>query len=494
MRRKLLKIILVTGSILAILLAVIGIAFLIASHLANTTRLPPELLQPSIGLVLAPPEKAHPATPVAALPQDVLEKINTLEDYLRARLARERINPAITLYLEALKHYEGEGIRKKAEDARILYIHDRVNPQQALFFREQAGFFDLMHRLTQAGTVPAPDPAEAQTIYKNTAFFKSGNLFLLNAIRILTNYALWRAEEGDYASCRQGLLDALRLVEQLPGNPGIIGLAIKNGSLMGIQEVVQTCVEKFKFPSAELRELEPALEDAERVLLSPDRPRREMFESCRLERGPVVAAMASGTWRRKEFGWFADEMPQYYWLNFHLWRGRTLRVPHVFAYAKDAVRAIHNRRHAPEALRNYDRFYRLEIESSERFINGQPDTADWSHVENYSSFIFPLDAKSAQDLHEANLSQIAGKYLLASAYMHLCRLGVAWRLDPHKTLARRNEDFRNDPFHPWRDPYNGKTLQMIETTSQTMIYSLGEDRKDQGGSEKSDDVVIHIPH
>lgn len=85
--------------------------------------------------------------------------------------------------------------------------------------------------------------------------------------------------------------------------------------------------------------------------------------------------------------------------------------------------------------------------------------------------------------------------------LNLVRAALCLLQDPRAAANAQNLNFKDDPHHPWRDPFTERPFRVIESTTQTLIYSLGPDLADQHGKPFDEalterthyDIGIRIP-
>jgi hypothetical protein len=255
---------------------------------------------------------------------------------------------------------------------------------------------------------------------------------------------------------------------------------------------LQACIENFRFPLSELKLLASDLERMDKTLYQPGRMAQAFYDDYLMKRLRIIDAMEHSTWADPEFNpdkWSKD-FTNYYDYFIPLPGLRKLVVPRLDRYLLDGLRVMYNRRHAAEALQQADRFYTQELAAVMPVAEGRSSVMAEPYMTTLTrNFIL---GRSVKEIHK-NLGDRLTQELMTYTSLRLVWLGIAWRVDPMATLARRGEDFRNNLFHPWRDPFTGKPFLVDTASTTTLIYSPGPDRQDQHGADSSDDIAIHIP-
>jgi hypothetical protein len=221
-----------------------------------------------------------------------------------------------------------------------------------------------------------------------------------------------------------------------------------------------------------------------------------------LDRTRMVWMVENTPWNSDFFGWFPDTSSYYFPID--LPGNRMVALPRLDNMAFDAYRAMRRKNCFPQLLPLSDR---LAAESFGAITHPYPEfikeqTALEARSE-YHDLLFSDYSLFAHLFRLKNYSTLQKqRFLINEARLHLIRTGLAWRLDPAKTLALRDHDPAINPYDPWRDPFTEHPLQVDTASSPTLFWSYGPDLQDQkgliaydptNGMTSAGDIIIRVP-
>ncbi|MCE5230064.1 hypothetical protein LLG95_10765 [bacterium] len=168
------------------------------------------------------------------------------------------------------------------------------------------------------------------------------------------------------------------------------------------------------------------------------------------------------SWKSSAYGYDLDtaNFYEYWWVPNP--RG-DFQVPRVHRMLATAIKAMNRRAAAPGIeARQID-----EEEQKSRIMAGWNWEVLHEHIKNNdpSQWLFTLEREYQSE-----------------AEFNLIRAALAWIKDKRSGEIARTMDLTKDYENPWRDPFIEKAFHVEETTSGTLIYSVGPDMEDQHGA------------
>lgn len=496
------KVRLVLWGFLGVLILFAMIVYLICEQAASV-KLPESLKKAPIALPSPrPPAKGAAAKPRLPMLPPSTTQFSDFNAYLQARLARDPGLESARLYLELEKRFQDEEIYKSINSIFPNTYPDRLSPEQIGWVRGKAGLIAQIQRFSRSGPFPSMTTEDRLDALKRTGTSLPvvSYRFFQICSKLLIAEGLIQAQEGNHPAARQALQDVFGLAGMLQGDDLIMGRLILNALASTANRQLTLWIEKGDFPKSDLAPLLALMERFESATMIPEAfERSTAYEYLESRFRLVHDQLALPTWRAPLYGWDRDLNPRDYEAELHLPRMRTsITVPNVPHIVSKAFEAIRNREHSAEALQEYDRVYLKVIESMKhpfpQFIREEEKIMRDIDRRNPRQFL--VNAATP------NYAEYRTRMLAGETRLHLNRVGLGLQVDPQTTRARRSESLAGDPHHPWRDPFTEKPLQLDETTSPTLVWSLGPDLKDQRGMINYDpsngtwsegDLVIRVP-
>lgn len=374
-----------------------------------------------------------------------------------------------------------------------------TTPTQAAWLQSKIPLIRNLIRLSESGDLNIWDEADRQRLQgPEKSLFTGATQFSGSFLFLLCQHALWRRQEHDYLGAGRSLMAALRLSDMFERN-----------NVTGFQAMKAYLNEAILDPAWPTEQFRPLLDELARIeeRRFPRNGYTELYTNVYLsERARLVAAMGQPTWKSPLYGYDLDKNVNKYWGPLELGSKAVTdwEVPHPLRMFGTALSAIRNKARAAAALRQYDEdWMRLIAAIGEPYPEWRTERNRlWADVEKQGNFLFSADMEGSTDFFHYHSDRTTSERM-RQAENHVIRIGLMWRLDAKGTLAQRGENFRDNPYYPWRDPFTEKPLQIDSATSPTLIYSIGPDMIDQHGAKavntnllpgigNAGDIVIHL--
>lgn len=499
--------------------ALLGLAFGVMIWLTNRPALPPELAQPPRALLAPPSEiKVGPKLPagLAARPASIPnpQSGSRPRDYwpfLEETLRRDPSQEGIRLFLEIERHNDG-GFTKsdpavgqkntgwQQVTVRPQPLSPRKNhwvpgepllPQMKSWLLEHQDRVELCVRFGEQARLPALPPGLVQFDFRYNYNFHY-------IMEILAAELARCRDEGNPARVRRigrGLVNVISafdrlaraFAEQSPDSYlAHLDYFYEGYGLNTLAAVVQC----DSLTSEGLKTLRPMLAEVHRkVFLKEAKIDGYREEGLRLRE--QITEKLKAPWNSH---YYLEQEWKIGAYRSDLSAGaiRLYDMPRPDRMAWDALRAMQEarafKRVGPALLRQFDEYWPRLLEygrpSYPVLMAQSPLNAPWKNS------VSPLtkDILSAYGGQEVKESLIW--IYRHEARLNLVRAAAEWRLDPRSAPGNAELDLSAERENPWRDPFTERPLHVEQTTTATLIYSLGPDQTDQHGRVPSEEVVI----
>ena len=488
--------------LLGVLILIPGLFHLLSASV-NSTRLPEELLEPPPDIFLTHsirPEKSTPDIPKADDPD--YQRHDSYEDYIKARLALDPSLEAARLYLELAERKEeideAFGIgpanwrpgddpppetpfrrRPKAKSSGWQPGRDTIDPAQAQWLRDHADLIDLILRFSEAKGFPSPKKESVRPstqVPQFLMFQMMGKLMTAEGRRAL--------QENDPARAVRAYKSAYSFGGHLADGPFLISRLIAIALVNQANRSVAQWIGETEYDREPLHALLPRLDVLHGRFYTQPLKSYAMESEYRSGRRQIVQAL-NGPWQSEMFGWdVGKDYHKYHFTN------RWVDLPRLDRMAVTAFKAMHKKRNAPQSLREYDDYWKMDLQ---RVANDYPTMMAQSPTPiNYSNFLF---------MHVPSFDEAITRDLTSEAELNLNRAALDMLFE-NGAPPPADASLADSHEHRWRDPFTERPLQMIEMDEAVNIWSFGPDGIDQSGllyydptngTTSAGDLAIHFP-
>lgn len=287
-------------------------------------------------------------------------------------------------------------------------------------------------------------------------------------------------QQGNYAAARENISDALAYLElcsQYESRAQIMNLfsIAYSGLINGIQDP--------NWPSDQWGDVPGTLEKLDAKLVDAPALKNELVAEYLADRRKVISRL-DAPWYGTIFGWPSDDRAFYYQTTIF---GMDVELPKVKKYLDMTSKAMARKRRSAEALKSFDAEKQRSIKRFDLTYPDRYSTAQAAQAESKGN-----DQNIFFKYYVTEADRAAEEFVVMENNMHLARVGLLLRTDPAKARTLHNEDLRGRPHHPWRDPFSEKPYQIEETTSGTLVYSLGFTLDPKDG-RRGFNMTIHVP-
>ncbi|MCE5227977.1 hypothetical protein LLG95_00065 [bacterium] len=301
--------------------------------------------------------------------------------------------------------------------------------------------------------------------------------------RILTRVAQLKMKQRDYAAAREALLDSMTLIGW---SSPYCTRQFTMSEFWVTSLFFANAVEDRDWPAVQFAGLPEAIEKLEIQIFDQKAVLNELV-SWYLNQRTALVKQLDGPWNSTIFGWPWDSRQLFYRTNVYLPDGTEIKFPKTIRYLQLASEAMDKKKRSAEALKIFDEEQQRRIKRFQMPYAEQKATLKQDYElsqRNYKrSFV---QAGPTQD--EVSAEQ----FRIFETHVHLVRAGMLWRIDPQKARASRAENVKANPHHPWHDPFTEEPLRVDETSTETLIYSLGYTLKPEDGRRWLN-THIHVP-
>jgi len=309
------------------------------------------------------------------------------------------------------------------------------------------------------------------------------------------------AEGNDAGVARAGaaLLEILAARMEYPGEEARF---LGPSRLKDATNLLYTWIDSRRLEPAVAQSFKAELDRAAPLIFASDRLARQLKEQYQYNRREFLNRIENDPWNSSAFGWDVNQRYSVYYKDVYIFN-KLVMLPLPGPWFQAAVKAMVNKKHAPELIPIFDRRWQAVIDRCSR---SYAEIASLTLDAATKAWAGPLVYCFPHDNHPYPRTET--EWYARAARFNLMRAALDLRLHPQAAELARSVDFRRAPNHPWRDPFTGQALRLIKKQSApaattTLIYSLGPDLKDQQGandygpegnefvSPEHDDLAIH---
>lgn len=401
---------------------VAGILFFVLGLLANRAgQIPPELrADPQDFVKLLTPEATSRTTAAAS------------SDSTSHSAANENISMP-----EELTRTDWEYQRR--QDG-LFQRNTPLTPKEIEWLQKLAPVVKALHRLVQSR------PQTEESFGRFVLAHRDAWSFLL------VQDARYQAQQDRFATAHDDLIDMLELWQwKCPPAEDFIQMQFEY-----ICELLLRCVEDPRWPGDQWAGIPERLEAIDEKLFDPAAFRMSLVR-IHLQRRRGLVELLDRSWYKDPY--FDPKIGPNDYLS------KQLDIPNPTKLLAASVEAMTTKAGSAEELKKYDRDFTKVLELTQL-----------SYPERFAKYgACAKKSETGDDKFLPGQYQyyLGDMFAMTETPVHLIRVGIMWRIDQQRTRALRSEYMLGKTHHPWRDPYSEKPCIMNETTTCTLIYSVG---------------------